>query len=128
MIREKIMRWLLEESKEDPWIIGYAARDTGRYEEGEDEPLAPLPITDPLEVREKTLALVRDLLNTKILQAGQLTDGGIAIAPWRISVDEVVGRIDREWSALGKVPNMEHDIVWLGTCQPKDWPHGPRSS
>lgn len=121
------MRWLLEESKEDllslPWIIGYAARDTGQYEKGEDELLTPWPITDPLEVKIKTLALVRDLLNTKVLQAGQLGDGGISIDPWRIPVNEVIDRIDREWSALGKLPDVEHDIVWLGTCRAKDWPH-----
>lgn len=132
MIREKIMRWLLEHSKEDllslPWIIGYAARDTGRYEAGEDEPLALLPITDPVEVKKKTLILVRDLLNTKILQAGQLADGGVTIDPWRISVEEVIERIDREWSALGKAPDMEHDIAWLGQCREMDWPHGPRSA
>lgn len=132
MIREKILQWLLEESKEDllslPWIMGYAARDNGRCEEGEDEPLAILPITDPVEVKNKTLVLVRDLLNTRVLQAGQLADGGIAIDPWQISVDEVIRRIDREWSSLGNMPDMKHDIAWLGKCRPEHWPHGPRST
>lgn len=132
MIREKIMRSLLEESSEDhlslPWIIGYVARDTGRYEEGEDEPLALLPITDPVEVKKKTLLLVRDLLNTKVFQAGQLADGGITIDPWRTSVEEVIGRIDREWSALREEPDMANDIVWLGKCRETECPHGTRSN
>lgn len=130
MIREKIMRWLIEESKEDllslPWIISYGARDTGKYEEGEDELLAPLPINDPIEIKRKTLILVRDLLNTKILEAGQLADGGTTIDPWRIPVDDVVARIERKWTALGKQPDMTHDIVWLGPCLPENWPHAPR--
>jgi len=130
MIREKIISQLMQHTKEDlsmlPWIIGYAARDTGRAEEGEDEPLSILPISDPIEIKAKTLALVRDLLNTRVVEAGDLADGGRNINPWRIPVDEVIERIDREWSSHGRTPNLDFELVWLGPCKSEDWPHGKR--
>lgn len=109
-----------------PWIIGYAACDTGREEEGEDEPLSVLPITNPIEIKSKTLSLVRDLLNTRTIEAGDLAAGGRIINPWQIPVEEVIHRIDREWTAHGRTPNLDFELVWFGPCRIEDWPHRPR--
>lgn len=127
MTRDKIIARLINESREDflqlAEVAGYAARDTGRHENGEDDPSTPLPIKDPRVIKSNTLALVRDLLITKTIEAGELSEGGKKIDPWRIPVEEVIVRIDREWSALGRMPNL-YEIVWLGPCIPADWPHG----
>lgn len=133
MIHEKIIERIQDEARDDCralWkIISYAACDTGRDEDyDEDDPTIPHPnsITDPELIRAKTLSLVRDLLNTKRIMAGELADGGRNIEPWPISVEAVVGRIDREWKALGKEPDMRNDIVWFGSCKSEVWPHGDR--
>lgn len=129
MIRTEIVRCLLEYSKENDIMlltkyIAYAARDTGRDETSDEwDPTVPSPISDPEEVKSKTLSRIRDLLNTRRLKAGQLADGGIAVDPWRIPVDAVIERVDRAWAAIGTEPGLEHDIVWLGPCRPEEWPH-----
>lgn len=125
MTHEQIIGEILKKSKEDTigfwWIVSYGASDTGIYDD--PEPLSPLPITDPIEVKAKTLSLVRDLLNTRRLQAGDLPYGEIAVKPWRVSVEAVVDRIDREWTELGKEPSLDFP-VGLGECTPETWPHG----
>lgn len=130
MIHKKIIERIESEALEDCralWkIVSYAACDTGRDEDyDEDDPAVAHPnaITDPILIKAKTLSLVRDLLNTKLMMAGGLADGGRNIEPWPISVEEVVARIDSEWTALGKEPDMRNDIVWLGACTPEVWPH-----
>ncbi len=130
MIHKRIIERIQAEAHEDCralWkIVSYAACDTGRDEDyDEDDPTVPHPnsITDPKLIKAKTLSLVRDLLNTKRIMAGGLVDGGSNIEPWPISVEAVVGRIDREWSSLGKEPDMKNDIVWFGACTPEAWPH-----
>lgn len=130
MIHERIINRIQAEANEDCralWkIISYAACDTGRDEDyDEDDPTVPHPnsITDPELIKAKTLSLVRDLLTTKRMMAGELTNGGRDIKPWPISVAEVVARIDSEWTALGKEPDMRNDIVWFGACTPEAWPH-----
>ncbi len=127
MTHEQIIKLLRDESNSDAlalwWIIGYASNETGVHDD--PEPLAPLPITNPVEVKAKTLALVRDLLNTKCLMAGEVSAKDIhRVDPWLVPVEVVIERIDREWSALGKEPDDEHDVVWLGACTPEEWPHG----
>lgn len=131
MTREKIIQRIEAEAQEDCralWkIISYAACDTGRDENyDEDDPTIPHPnaIKDAAQIKAKTLSLVRDLLNTTRIMAGELTNEGQDIKPWLNTVEGVVNRIDREWTALGKEPDMENDIVWLGTCKSEDWPHG----
>ncbi len=130
MIHERIIERIQKEAQEDCralWkIVSYAACDTGRDESyDEDDPTIPHPnsITDPVLIKAKTLSLVRDLLNTKRIMAGELADDGRNIEPWSISVEQVVTRMDREWTALGKEPDMRNDIAWLGACTPEAWPH-----
>lgn len=134
MIHNKIIERIQSEAHEDCralWkIVSYAACDTGRDEDyDEDDPTVAHPnsITDPELIKAKTLTLVCDLLNTKRMMAGGLADGGRNIEPWPIPVEAVVARIEREWKALGKEPDMRNDIVWLGRCTPEEWPHKPQN-
>jgi hypothetical protein len=61
--------------------------------------------------RERALSLVRMIL-TRGLRAGNLTENG-AFAPWpQQEPDLVVGRIRREWIALGHDPTI-NDIAWF---------------
>lgn len=130
MTREQIIKSLLEYSKENDTmlltkLIAYAAHDNGQDETADEwEPLSPTPISAPDKVKDLTLSLIRDLLNTRRLMAGKLANGGIRINPWRIPVDEVINRVDRDWTTLGVEPGLQHDIVWLGPCRPENWPHG----
>lgn len=130
MTRDKIIESLLKYSEESDVmlltkIIAYAAHDTGQNEKADEwEPLSPTPISAPDQVKKLTLSLIRDLLNTRRLMAGKLADGGIRITPWRIPVEKVIDRVDRDWTALGVEPGLQHDIVWLGPCRPEEWPHG----
>lgn len=125
MTNEQIISELLNEFKEGclglAWIVDRAAHDTGVYEER--EPGALRPITDLVEVKARTLLLVRGLLNTKRVQAGDMQYGEIEVKPWRIPVEDVVKRIDHEWAALGKEPSLDFP-VGLGECTPENWPHG----
>jgi hypothetical protein len=69
----------------------------------------------PGEIRRTTLAAVRDALAGGHVVAGQFVDQDaetVAFSPWNVSVDEVLTRIDHEWGALGREPNLG-DIVWF---------------
>lgn len=130
MTREQIINCLLEYSKENDTmlltkLITYASHDNGQNETAAEwEPLSPTPVSDPVTVKKLTLSLIRDLLNTKRLMAGKLANGGLQITPWEIPVEKVITRVDRDWTALGVEPGLQHDIVWLGPCNPEEWPHG----
>lgn len=133
MTRDKIIKRIQAEAQYDCralWkIISYAACDTGKDENyDEDDPTIPHPnsIMDAAIIKTKTLSLVRDLLNTQCIVAGNLANEGQDIDPWPEDVEAVVSRIDREWTALGKEPDMKNDLVWFGACKPKDWPHGSK--
>ena len=65
----------------------------------------------PDQVREKALALV-GLLYDRGLRPGDLD--GFPIKPWPDKGRQaMLDRIEREWIALGDVPNLGHPICWL---------------
>lgn len=63
------------------------------------------------EIRIETLRALRPLLSTGALRAVNLLPGG-AFQPWSGSVDEQLARIDAQWAALGRPPDIG-DIVWF---------------
>lgn len=70
-----------------------------------------LQVSEPSEVRRLTLLLVRDLLASGLQAVALTSDGGCV--PWlKNDVQSVINRIEREWSALGREPNIG-EIVWF---------------
>ncbi|MDC0711102.1 hypothetical protein POL68_21715 [Stigmatella sp. ncwal1] len=66
------------------------------------------------QIRLETLRAIRPLLNDGSLRAVNLLPGG-SYQPWEGSVDEHLARIDAEWAALKRPPDLG-DIVWfIGT-------------
>lgn len=69
-------------------------------------------ISDPNEVRQLTLQLVRELLAAG-MEAVDLPSEGSGCTPWPDqNHNHVLERIEREWYALGREPNIG-DIVWF---------------
>ena len=63
------------------------------------------------EVRLETLRALRPLLTSGALRAVHLLSGG-AFEPWVGSVEEQITRMDAEWAALGRAPDLG-DVVWF---------------
>ncbi len=107
---------VLQEGKEDHvglwsiiWRIRYALND-GEYPSREGDR------ADPLEVRRFTLRLVQDLLESGLVQAGFPTPDGSGFEPWSLGPSAVIDRINSEWNALGREPNIG-EVVWFSTTQ-----------
>jgi hypothetical protein len=103
---------VLKECKEDHvglwsiiWRIRYALNN-GEYPSPEGDR------ADPLEVRRLTLRLVQELLEAGLLQAGSPTPDGRGFEPWSLGPRETLARIESEWDALGREPNIG-EIVWF---------------
>jgi hypothetical protein len=69
---------------------------------------------NPDDLRSLTLGIVADLLATGEIEAGWPTAAG-GWDPWRLSPAAVLTRIEAEWDALGKNPNIGSEIVWFTT-------------
>lgn len=74
---------------------------------------------DSTEQRRRTLEVIRELLDKTLIQAGWPTPDGKGFEPWQLSVDETIRRIDMEWDALGREPNL-WEIVWFTTTDADD--------
>jgi hypothetical protein len=73
------------------------------------------PGLSPQETKTATLRLVREAVREGRIVAGRVVrDGDVTrtFVPWQLPPDEVVARIEAEWSALGRAPNLG-DIVEL---------------
>jgi len=73
------------------------------------------------EVRESTVEAVRLLLQRGLMEIGdivsvrcpQAREGHILdVASWGLSPPEAAARVDREWRALGRRPNLG-ELFWL---------------
>ena len=71
-----------------------------------------LGIRDPAEVRSATLEIVRTLLDQPGVEAGFPAADGRHFDPWRVSKDKAMKKIEQQWEALGRTPNIG-DIVWF---------------
>jgi hypothetical protein len=70
-----------------------------------------LGIEDDAEVRQKSLQVVRGLLERGLYPGDYLQSG---FHFWKdMSIDRVLARIDREWRAQGYDPNLAEPICWF---------------
>jgi hypothetical protein len=81
------------------WRFARAARD--------DQPAATVDA-----IREQTLPMIRKLVVGEYMKAGALTEDATGFVPWNEQGEAAVARIDREWRALGRDPNIP-DICWF---------------
>jgi hypothetical protein len=70
----------------------------------------------PAETRATTLRLVRGLLEEEGMQVGHPAPDGRHFVPWSLSPDQAVSRIEREWSALGREPDIG-EVAWFTSTQ-----------
>src|SRR5215213_8848177 len=69
---------------------------------------------DPAEARGLTLRLVRQLLQERGMRVGHPAPDGRHFVPWGVPASEAMDRIEREWSALGRDPNIG-EVAWFTT-------------
>lgn len=73
---------------------------------------------DPQAKRVLTIRLVTELLQSGLIKAGMPNAEG-EFEAWRIGVDQIIYRIEREWDQLESDPNIG-DIVWFTTTEKGD--------
>jgi hypothetical protein len=92
------------------WVEACTASDVGLWWIADDvrqlRPEAP-----ENEIRLKTLRALRPLLQQGSPRAANLLPGG-SYQLWSGSIEEQLARIDEEWAALGRPPDIG-DIVWF---------------
>jgi hypothetical protein len=72
---------------------------------------------DPKQTQALTLHLVRRLLDEGGIQVGHPASDGRHFVSWGLPPHEAVRRIEQEWSALGREPNIG-EVAWF-TSGPK---------
>ena|SRR5258708_7413272 len=78
--------------------------------------------TNATETRALTLRLVRRLLSECGMQVGHPAPDGRHFVSWDLSPDDAVSRIEKEWSALTREPNIG-EVAWFTSAQ--EAPHKP---
>jgi hypothetical protein len=71
-----------------------------------------LGTTTAPEVRAVTLRLVHRLLSERQMQVGHPAPDGRHFISWGLSPDQAVSRIEKEWSNLGREPNIG-ELAWF---------------
>ncbi len=102
MTADEVLQSLAEECEADHvglWEIVHAVRlDLGSQ--------------NPTETRALTLQLVRRLLDQQGMQVGHPASDGRHFVSWDLSPEQVVRRIEQEWTALGREPNIG-EVAWF---------------
>jgi hypothetical protein len=81
-----------------------------------------LGATNAFEVQTLTLRLVRSLLSERGMLVGHPAPDGRHFVPWDLPPDQAVSRIENEWSALGREPNIG-EVAWFTSAeQPSNQP------
>jgi hypothetical protein len=102
---QQIRRALVEEGQSD---VGGLWAVLGQVK-------AEMPSWTAEESKKATLEVIRDALNREELVVGEFRehDGKTtSFTPWQVSVTDALRRIDAEWVALGREPNLG-DIAWF---------------
>lgn len=102
MTAEDVLESLAEECREDHvglWRIVNAVR----YDLG---------ATGHQDVRALTLQLVRSLLNEPGVQVGHPAPDGRHFITWGLPPDQALRRIEQEWAALGREPDVG-EVAWF---------------
>jgi hypothetical protein len=107
MMSDEVLESLVEECHEDHvglWEIVNAVQfDLGPK--------------NPEETQALTLQFVRRLVDEPGMQVGHPAPDGRHFVAWDLPPDEAVRRIEQEWSALGREPNIG-EVAWF-TSTPK---------
>jgi hypothetical protein len=102
MTAEEVLESLVQECREDHiglWRIANAAR-------------FDLGAANPAETRSVSLHLIRRLLSQPGMRVGHPAPDGRGFIPWNVSAEEALCRIEDEWSALGRDPDIG-EMAWL---------------
>ena len=108
MSQEKIAvirRALVEEAQSDVvglWAILWQVKNE-------------IPSLSSEEAKSATLEVVRDALSSEEIVVGGFGGGDtetVSFIPWQMSLADALERIEREWGALGREPNLG-DIAWF---------------
>jgi hypothetical protein len=70
------------------------------------------------DIRKKTLAIVSDLLEARLIQAGFPTSGR-GFDSWDLPTKEALARIETQWDTLARTPNIG-EVVWFTTTERGD--------
>lgn len=70
------------------------------------------PRANTARVRALTMQVVGRLLSERRARPGAPTDDGRGFTPWDLSSDQALGRIEQEWDALAREPDIG-EIVWF---------------
>jgi hypothetical protein len=102
---DEIKRVLVEEAQTDTVGLWTLLWDV--------EQEAPTLTTD--QARQAVLAIIREVLTDGRIVAGDIVDRDedtAAFVPWRLSVEDTVARIEREWVNLGRKPDPG-ELAWF---------------
>lgn len=69
------------------------------------------------EIQAMSVDLVREVLQQGLMKIGDVTRDGFR--EWNVPVSEAVSRVEREWAALGRSPNLG-EIFWLENTEKGD--------
>jgi hypothetical protein len=106
MTPDDVLESLVEECHVDHvglWEVVRAAQDR-------------LGSTDPSETQALTLRLVRGLLQDRGMQVGHPAPDGRHFVAWDLPPDEAVSRIERDWAALGREPDIG-EVAWFTSAE-----------
>lgn len=74
-----------------------------------------LDLRDQKDIRPYTLRMIRRLMELGVCPGDY--DYARTISFWPGEPDELVKRIEAEWIAMGKTPDLENPICWFGLRQ-----------
>jgi hypothetical protein len=72
--------------------------------------------TNAPETRAMALRLIRSLLSERGMQVGHPAVDGRHFVSWDLSPEQAVSRIENEWSALGREPNIG-EVAWFTSAE-----------
>jgi hypothetical protein len=102
---DEIRRVLVEEAQTDAvglWAVLWEVSNS-------------MPSLTPEKARLATIDVIRGALSQETVLAGEFTSRDadtLVFSPWMLSTDEAVLRIEQEWLALGREPELG-EIVWF---------------
>jgi hypothetical protein len=102
MSPDEVLESLVEECQDDHvglWRIVNAVR-------------FDLGATNPRETQVLTLRLVRRLLGERGMLVGHPAPDGRHFLAWNLPLDQALRRIEQEWSALGREPDIG-EVAWF---------------
>jgi hypothetical protein len=70
----------------------------------------------PDETRDIALQLARRLVLERGMQVGHPAPDGRHFIPWDLPPEQAISRIEKEWAALGREPNIG-EVAWFTSPQ-----------